>query len=136
MIESIILALCLTEAMFEETRGETNPDAPLAVAQVILNRVEDDRYPDDICEVTSQDGQFQWYGASKNWSELNYLDEKRLQELSELSHSIVEEGFAFDTNATHFHASWMEDYPGWTNAFSLEGRVGDHLFYTNETPYP
>ena len=48
-------AMCLAMAIYYETRSEQNPDAGLAVAEVILNRVEDRRWPNDVCAVIKQD---------------------------------------------------------------------------------
>ena len=48
---------CLTEALYFEARGETLK-GQLAVAEVILNRVDNRKYPDSICGVITQ-------GASK-----------------------------------------------------------------------
>jgi N-acetylmuramoyl-L-alanine amidase len=32
------------------------------VASVVLNRVEDERFPNTVCEVVKQPKQFSWYG--------------------------------------------------------------------------
>ena len=44
---------CLTEAIYFEARGESF-QGQVAVAEVILNRVDNDRWPDTICGVVNQ----------------------------------------------------------------------------------
>ena len=44
---------CLAEALYFEARGEPIT-GQLAVGEVILNRVEDSRYPSSICKVINQ----------------------------------------------------------------------------------
>lgn len=44
---------CLATAIYFEARGEPLP-GQVAVAEVILNRVESPAYPDSVCAVTSQ----------------------------------------------------------------------------------
>jgi spore germination cell wall hydrolase CwlJ-like protein len=50
---------CLAQNIYHEARGE--PDSgQLAVAFVTLNRTEDERFPNSICNVVYQTGQFSW----------------------------------------------------------------------------
>ena len=44
---------CLAEALYFEARGEPIK-GQLAVGEVVLNRVEDPRYPNSICKVVNQ----------------------------------------------------------------------------------
>ena len=44
---------CLAEALYFEARGEPI-QGQLAVGEVVLNRVEDPRYPNSICKVINQ----------------------------------------------------------------------------------
>lgn len=50
---------CLARNIYFESRGEPI-DGQYAVAFVTLNRVEDERWPDSICEVVYQPSQFSW----------------------------------------------------------------------------
>ena len=45
--------MCLALAVYHEARGE-NLDGQLAVAEVVINRVQDNGFPDDICAVVKQ----------------------------------------------------------------------------------
>ena len=42
--------LCLALAMYSESRGESE-DGQVAVAAIIMNRLEDDHYPKSICKI-------------------------------------------------------------------------------------
>ena len=53
MIESLV---CMTLAVYFEARDQPI-EGQIAVAQVILNRVEDERWPDSVCEVVKQGGE-------------------------------------------------------------------------------
>src|SRR5690606_8644563 len=48
---------CLAGAIYFEARGEPL-EGQLAVAQVIVNRAESPRFPDDYCGVVTQRSQF------------------------------------------------------------------------------
>lgn len=50
---------CMTTAIYHESRGEPL-QGQIAVAHVILNRVDSSRYPDDACEVVYQPNQFSY----------------------------------------------------------------------------
>lgn len=57
---SIAAILCLSSVLHYEARGEPL-EGKLAVAEVVLNRVEHHRFPDTVCEVVTQPRQFSWY---------------------------------------------------------------------------
>lgn len=48
-------ALCLALNVYHEARSE-NYDGQMAVAQVTLNRVASEKYPDSICDVVCNGG--------------------------------------------------------------------------------
>lgn len=48
---------CLAGAIYFESKGEPL-SGQLAVADVIINRAKSGRYPEDVCEVVTQRGQF------------------------------------------------------------------------------
>ena len=53
----MIAELCLSLALYHEARGEPL-NGQRAVAEVIMNRVESNRFPDTICGVVMQPNQF------------------------------------------------------------------------------
>ena len=50
---------CGAQNIYHESRGESNL-GQIAVAQVVRNRVESQKYPNTICEVVWQPKQFSW----------------------------------------------------------------------------
>ena len=51
--------VCLATAVYFEARGEPFVGQS-AVAHVVLNRVEDTRFPNDICSVVKQGPTYSW----------------------------------------------------------------------------
>lgn len=51
--------LCMTLAIFKEAEGE-GLEGMRAVGDVIINRVESDEFPDEVCGVVLQPKQFSW----------------------------------------------------------------------------
>ena len=50
---------CMALNIYHEARGE-EPLGQVAVAQVVMNRVQHDWFPDTICDVVYQGSQFSW----------------------------------------------------------------------------
>ena len=57
MIESFIA--CIATAIYFEARGEPLL-GQIAVAHVIMNRVEDENFPNDPCSVVTQSKTYKW----------------------------------------------------------------------------
>lgn len=51
---------CIALTLYHEARGESLT-GQMAVAQVIINRVKSDEYPNTACQVVTQRDQFQWH---------------------------------------------------------------------------
>jgi len=120
--------LCLATAIYFEARGE-NHDGQMAVAQVVVNRMVDDRYPDTICGVVWEPKQFSFTHDGK--PEKMYEVEAR-----ETAMQVAEEalqGNGLNITSTHYHSTGVKPY--WRKHYKLDGRVDNHYFYTNETPY-
>jgi spore germination cell wall hydrolase CwlJ-like protein len=125
--------MCLAMALYYETRGEPNLDAGIAVAEVIINRVDDARWPDTVCAVVKQDKgpkpydcQFSFFcdGRPENpkhkasW-ERAQADAKRALQGELLGHQ-----------ALYYHADYAS--PAWRKQLELVGKVGTHIFYTDK----
>ena len=65
---------CLVENVYFEARGEDGL-GQAAVAHVTLNRVKSPLYPDSVCEVVWQKGQFSWTedGRSDRMTDLDAI---------------------------------------------------------------
>ena len=114
---------CLATAIYFESKGEPL-DGQLAVAQVILNRVENGRFGADVCSVVKAPRQFGFVrnGALPGVSSSAQWDTARAIAWIALSNGWKE----IVPDATHFHATRVK--PGWSNLRRL-ATVGNHVFY-------
>ena len=131
---------CLVEAVYHEARSE-NMISQIAVANVILQRVRDDRYPDEICEVVHQAKkwkgriirnkcQFSYYCDGKAERMKDYASLVRAVNLSSL---VLQGVMLYKTmGATHYHAYYVRPYWAMKKRFKKLGRVGSHIFYIDK----
>jgi spore germination cell wall hydrolase CwlJ-like protein len=127
--------MCLALNVFFEARHETT-SGQLAVAEVTLNRVADKRYPNTVCEVVWEKKQFSWThdGVHDDPTRMSYLDREAWKSIKELASGVLDGSTTrLETTATHYHSVAVS--PFWTKHYEYEGQIGNHLFYTNETPY-
>ncbi len=127
--EDIERVTCLAQNVWFEARG-SSVDDQLAVAHVVLNRVADARYPDDVCEVVWQPKQFSWThdGLSDRIRFDNAIDRRIWKELVQLAMAAMSGRLEDPTGgATHYHADYV--LPGWAGRMDLLIRIDDHLYY-------
>lgn len=133
---------CMALNIYYETRSSSLADQ-YAVADVVLNRVEDTRYPNTICEVVKEgyknaDGsmkrnrcQFSWYCDGKS-------DVPRDRESWKRAQSVAWDIVQWRTyrgiteGATHYHTTyvnprWNKSRKGWS--ITRIGRIGAHIYY-------
>ena len=115
MISSI---LCLATVIFLEARGESEI-GQYAVAEVVLNRVEHEDFPNSICAVVKQPNQFAYT------SSLPDSDEK--DKALEIARDIIENGSSLTLGATYFHEERSRPY--WVDHFDRTTKIGSHIFY-------
>lgn len=113
---------CLARAIYWEARGEPL-EGQLAVAEVILNRVEHQRFGRDVCDVVTAPRQFSFVRGGAIPAPVNraqYAEAKAIAwiALADAWKPIVGE-------ATHFHARHVN--PGWR--LTRVAQVGNHIFY-------
>ena len=127
---------CLAENVYFEARGQGQAGW-VAVAQVTLNRVQDKRFPNTICEVVKQgltyeNGypiknkcQFSWYCDGKSDKIKNIIVYNKIVELMNY---ILDQGlFDFTDGATHYHADYVR--PDWAKTKTKTIEIEDHIFY-------
>jgi len=115
---------CLALNIYHEARSEPR-EGRLAVATVTLNRVRSPEFPDTICRVVWQRGQFSWTHDGK--PDVPYNDEAWLDalRLARVAYVFVESDLV--GGATFFHT--VDVTPGWARAKRRVARVGRHVFY-------
>lgn len=122
---------CLAVAIFFEGR-----DQPLmgqyAIAEVVMNRVEDQRWPNTICGVVFQDRQFSFTHDGKSDKiesyTLNNPIEWRAAVTARAVALHVYDGWDTIMPSTHYHSLSVK--PSWAKQYTYDGRIGDHVFYT------
>jgi hypothetical protein len=110
---------CLATAVYFESRGEPL-EGQLAVAQVILNRVESGRYAGSVCAVLRQPGQFS-FDVSRRPAD--NADWKTAQAIAAIAMTGGWREVAPDALA--FHAARLS--PGWR--MTKVAQIGNHVFY-------
>ena len=143
---------CLAQNIFFEA-GNQSLEGMAAVADVTLNRVQEGRYPNDICSVVKQglkhpNGtmkihkcQFSWYcdgksdsipvdslhlGINKAWENSQLIAKTML-----LEYNLTDRGsyFGITEGSTHYHANYV--VPNWIHDVGMKrtGQIGSHIFY-------
>lgn len=121
---------CLAEAIYFESRGEPLA-GQIAVAEVVLNRVDSRRYPNSICGVTKQGVgsgracQFSYACDGRPDAMTSPLARDRAGKLARLM--IDGRPRTVTDGATHFHATYVR--PAWSRSFPRTAAIGNHVFY-------
>ncbi len=121
---------CLAEALYFEARGETLKGI-VGVAEVILNRVDDRRYPDSVCDVVNQ-GTGQRYRCQFTYTcdgQPETISENRAYAKVGKVARVMIDGAprALTEGATHYHTKSVN--PRWARVFPRTATIGDHYFY-------
>ena len=136
MVEAALVCLALN--IYHEARDQPMV-GQVAVAQVVMNRVHDKRYPDTVCEVVKQGPtyswkqdfpvrhrcQFSWYCDGKSDKP---KDDEAYSKAMMVAHGVYH-GNIYDMidGATHYHATYV--YPEWAETKTRIAQIGDHIFY-------
>jgi spore germination cell wall hydrolase CwlJ-like protein len=110
---------CLAETVYHESRGESFYGR-LAVAQVVVNRVRQDPWPNSICRVVFQKNQFSWTRGWKTWKH-----DRSSMAIARLVWLQPEHPLMY-FKATHFHSG---KYPRSWPALTHVKTIGKHHFY-------
>lgn len=121
---------CLAEALYFEARGEPIK-GQLAVGEVILNRVEDARYPSSICRVVNQ-GTGRRFACQFTYTcdgKLETVHERKPYEISLKIAKILmtTHDRKLTKGSTHYHSNYVD--PKWSKKFERVAKFGRHIFY-------
>ena len=135
---------CLALNMYHEARGQGTA-GELAVTTVVMNRVNDPRFPNTICEVIKQGPtraswkdpkirfpiknrcQFSWYCDGKSDVPHNKVDYQYFLELSTAILSYELPFLDITDGATFYHADYV--MPSWAKTKTRTIEIEDHIFY-------
>ena len=121
---------CLAEAVYYEARSESE-SGQLAVAEVIMNRVRDHRYPNTACDVVYQ-GATRTTGCQFTFTCDGALDRAprgwRWDKAKSIAaHVMLELQEERTGGATHYHATYVN--PVWNAGLIKTGHIGTHIFF-------
>lgn len=121
---------CLAEALYFEARGETLKGI-VGVSEVILNRVDDSRYPSSVCGVVNQ-GTGERYRCQFTYTcdgRPEIISEtKAYQKVGKIARFMIDGASRELTEgATHYHTKSVN--PRWARVFPRTTTIGFHHFY-------
>ena len=128
---------CLAEVVYFEARGEEFI-GQLAVAVVVMNRVKNDEYPDNVCDVAHQ-GLYHKNGVPiRHKCSFSYWCDGKKEIITDIDAwlraiavtQMVLSGITLESvsDATHYHANYVK--PFWSKDAELVDQIGRHKFYS------
>ena len=116
--------LCLADNIYFEGRGES-VKGQTEIGYVTIARAKSGLYPDSICRVVKQEGQFSWYKKNKRYK---IKDPESWKEALAIARG-VRIGVLPNRykGAMYFHAKRVR--PKWARHMKLVGAAGNHKFY-------
>lgn len=124
--------MCMAIALYFEARSEPVV-AQYRVAEVIVNRVESPKYPDNVCAVVKQDlgpkdhdCQFSFYCDGKDEVIANV---DAFEEVLDVTLDVLSDDYtpALPTGTMWYHTQASK--PSWASRLKRVGAVGAHYFY-------
>ena len=135
---------CLALNMYHEARGQGTA-GELAVTTVVMNRVNDPRFPNTICGVIKQ-GQTRpsWKGTGelipvRNKCQFSWWcdgksdkprDKNTYEKMKDFAKTLLSNKLLFldiTDGATHYHADYVN--PSWAKTKTKTVEIQDHIFY-------
>jgi len=127
---------CMADNVYYEAAGES-AEGKIAVAQVVMNRVESGDFPKDPCQVIYQRNvflekvvcQFSWYCDTA--TKKRPVNSELWDESYEAAKMVLMEGFRLPSlkNALYYHADYVN--PQWKKKEEV-AKIGRHIFYKKE----
>ena len=130
--------ICLALNTYHEAKNQSMV-GQIAVAEVVMNRVADRRYPNTVCEVVKQGPkykgsdvpvrhkcQFSWFCDGKDDTPKN---EKAWRKAQDVAFLVIYDKIKLDVTegATHYHATYVK--PSWAKTKTRTTRIEKHIFY-------
>ena len=131
--------MCMALNIYHEAKNQSML-GQIAVGQVVMNRIEDSRFPDNVCDVVTQavtykgtdkpvlhKCQFSWYCDGQK-DEPNF-DSEEWGKAQEYASIVLSGTIVLDVTegATHYHATYVR--PAWAKTKTRPTRIDRHIFY-------
>lgn len=127
---------CMTKNIYWEAASEP-AEGKLAVAQIVMNRVESGKFPGDPCQVIYQKNlvyekvlcQFSWY--CEDTYKMRPVNKPLWEESREAAKLVMLDGFRIPElrDALYYHADYVN--PRWNKV--KVAKIGRHIFYKDRT---
>ena len=131
--------MCMALNIYHEAKNQSML-GQIAVGQVVMNRVEDTRFPNNVCDVVTQaitykgtdkpvlhKCQFSWYCDGQKDEPL--YNRKEWWNAQEYASIVLSGTIVLDVTegATHYHATYVR--PAWAKTKTRTTRIDRHIFY-------
>ena len=131
---------CLAQALFAEFRSETAA-AAIAGGEVILNRVNDKRYPNTICEVVRYKNKGVYHFSYQYKTDPNFyktarvfssmrvtsIEIKAKERAYEIADNVMASVPALPSDALNYHTIAVK--PSWAHNLQKNSQIGKTIFY-------
>jgi len=127
---------CMAQNIYWEAASEP-AEGKLAVAQIVMNRMESGKYPSDPCQVIFQKNvfyekvvcQFSWY--CEDTHRVRAIHKPLYEESMVAAKMVLMEGFRLPAlhGALYYHADYVS--PQWNKV--RVAKIGRHIFYKDKT---
>lgn len=116
---------CLANAVYFEARGESL-EGQLAVAEVVLNRMNSGRYPTTVCGVVTQPAQFSFVRSRRIPAANRGSDAwRRAVAIARIAQDRTAPQLGSDV--LWYHADYVA--PSWGRRLNRTTKIGLHIFY-------
>jgi spore germination cell wall hydrolase CwlJ-like protein len=128
---------CLTRNAYYEAKGDSRM-SQVAVTHVVLNRMHDEKFPKEACDVVYQKNknknkqttvcQFSWY-CDKTLMTRRIDETTWKQSLSAVEKALkmyYQRGVDITDGSTYYHATYVN--PGWRHLERVTS-IGSHIYY-------
>ena len=113
---------CLANTIYHVGHGEDN-DGKRLIGELVINRVESDDFPDTICGVVYQDGQFQW--TKGTWP---ITMQSQYEESVRISKELLNTKSTDMMPVLYYH-HYMMPRPEWSYYRNRMLRHGEYIYY-------
>jgi len=131
---------CLAQNIYFEARNQSVAGM-VSVAQVVLNRVQDPRFPSTICRVVKQGRltdpigspiqigkcQFSWYCDGKSDTPVDEVSWETAKRKAAHAYYLHDLGYDITEGSTHYHT--VDVSPNWAQTITEIGQIDSHIFY-------
>lgn len=115
---------CISDNVYYEARGES-VSGMIAVAHTTKNRVYNNKFDNNICDVVHENKQFSWTNKNSNFGSFEFL--KYIQAVN-VSNNVLLGKIKDNTNGSlYFHTKKVK--PIWRHKLKRTVSIGNHIFY-------